>query len=376
MTWPARLLAVLTLGTALPAHAQVPQSPGRAAAEPRASSFAREVAALSEPGRYFDTDNLISNESSYLHPIPALRRLGVRGGAYIGVGPDQNFAYIAAIRPRVAYIVDIRRDNLLQHLLLRALMVEAPTRIEFLAHLLGRTTPADPGAWRRRGIGELTRYMAAADLDAKAVAARRDRLFSTLRGFGVTLSAADLATIERFHEEFMQQGLGLRFTTHGREAQWYYPTYQQLLEEHDRAGRQSGFLASETDYAFLREMQRDGRIIPVVGDLAGTHALRAVAARIRRAGLRVSAIYTSNVEFYLSGPGQFAQYAENMAGLPRDERSIIIRSYFPGRWGRHPRAVEGYHTTQLLQRVRDFVEGNERGEFATYWDLVTRRMTE
>ena len=78
------------------------------------SSFAVLVERLSEPGGYFDTDNLISNETSYLHVIGELEELGVSGGAYIGVGPDQNFSYIAHVRPRIAFIIDIRRDNLLK----------------------------------------------------------------------------------------------------------------------------------------------------------------------------------------------------------------------------------------------------------------------
>ena len=76
------------------------------------TTFAALVERLSESGGYFDTDNLISNESSYLHVMGALREIGVRGGAYIGVGPDQNFSYIARIRPSIAFIIDIRRDNL------------------------------------------------------------------------------------------------------------------------------------------------------------------------------------------------------------------------------------------------------------------------
>ena len=84
-------------------------------------SATSEPAAASEPGGYFDTDNLISNESSYLQVVPELRRAGISGGAYLGVGPDQNFTYIAEIRPAIAFIVDIRRDNLLLHLLFKAL---------------------------------------------------------------------------------------------------------------------------------------------------------------------------------------------------------------------------------------------------------------
>src|SRR5688572_9427141 len=85
------------------------------------SAFAKLVARLSEPGGYFDSDNLVSNELSYQHVMGAMRRLKVGGGAYIGVGPDQNYTYIARVRPKIAYMIDLRRDNLLQHLLYKSL---------------------------------------------------------------------------------------------------------------------------------------------------------------------------------------------------------------------------------------------------------------
>ena len=57
------------------------------------------------------------------------------GGLYLGVGPEQNFTYIAALRPRMAFIVDIRRGNLLEHLLYKALMELSADRAEFLSRL-------------------------------------------------------------------------------------------------------------------------------------------------------------------------------------------------------------------------------------------------
>src|SRR5215467_14170343 len=77
------------------------------AAQPIPQTFAGRIARLSEPGGDFDTDNLISNERSYLEVMPAVTASGATGGVYIGVGPDQNFSYIARIRPSLAFIVDI-----------------------------------------------------------------------------------------------------------------------------------------------------------------------------------------------------------------------------------------------------------------------------
>ena len=96
-----------------------------------ATSFAALIDRLSEPGGDFGGDNLISNEQSYLQVMPALEGRHVTGGAYVGVGPDQNFSYIAQVRPAVAFIIDIRRDNLLLHLLFKALFAISPTRVEY-----------------------------------------------------------------------------------------------------------------------------------------------------------------------------------------------------------------------------------------------------
>ena len=115
---------------------------------PAAAALVRR---LSDTGGDFDTDNLISNESSYLHPLSTLERLGVRGGAYIGVGPDQNFSLIARVNPSIAFITDIRRDNLLHHLLFKALFEQAQNRTEYVALWLGRAVPSPrrPAPMRR-----------------------------------------------------------------------------------------------------------------------------------------------------------------------------------------------------------------------------------
>src|SRR5262249_6786533 len=160
------------------------------------------VAALSEPGGYFDTDDLISNERSYLHVMPTLRQAGLTGTAYIGVGPDTNFSYIAATRPSVAFILDIRRDNLLLHLLFKALFAESPTRGDYPARLVGGVPPdaAALAAWRTADIahivGEIEHEPAEPDTGLRDL---RGAIERRLKSFGVPLSSEDLATIDRFH---------------------------------------------------------------------------------------------------------------------------------------------------------------------------------
>lgn len=342
---------------------------------PADTPFARLIERLSEPGGYFDSDNLISNEASYLHVMGALERRGVRGGAYIGVGPDQNFSYMARIRPEIAFIIDIRRDNLLQHFLLKALFANARNRLEYLCLLFGRPVPADLARWDRRDIDELIAYLDGTPSEPEAFESAVNKVAATVQTFGYPLSESDLATIRRFHTAFYDAGPSIRFTSYGRSARVGYPSYRQLLTETDLDGRRGNYLVREEDFRFLKSLQAQNRVIPVVGDLAGDHALAAIGEYLRQQGLRVSAFYTSNVEFYLMADGSFDRYARNVRRLPADENSVIIRSYF-GRGYPHPQAVPGYYSTQLLQGLRSFAEDETAGGYRSYADLVTRRMIE
>ena len=315
---PALILVALLLGLA---------RAGGTAGQAR-STFASQIEALSEPDGYFDTDNLISNERSYLQVLPELERADVRGGAYIGVGPDQNFSYIAGIRPPIAFIVDIRRDNLLLHLLFKGLFEQARTRIEYLALLFGRPVPADTERWRTEPIDRLVAYIDHTARDPAAVALLRRRTDAVITAFGVPLTTEDLATIGRFHTTFINAGLDLRFESTGRPPQSYYPTYRELLLTVDPLGRQGHFLASEDGFQFVRSLQALNLVIPVVGNLAGPRAVTAIGEVLKRRGEPLAAFYTSNVEFYLARAGTLDRFLENLAHMPRKGKAVVIRSVF------------------------------------------------
>lgn len=353
-------------------------SPQRGASAPRRadSSFARLVARLSEPGGFFDSDNLVSNEASYLHVMGAMRRLRVEGGAYIGVGPDQNFSYIAQIRPHVAYLIDIRRDNLLQHLLYKALFGMARSRGEFLALLFGKPLPAplrtNPRAFDGRPLASIISALDSLEARRPLFEATRDRVARAVRGYGIPIDARDLEKIAANEEAFFTAGFEIRFTSLGRPARSYYPSYRQLILETDLTGRPTSFLATEDAFRYVQSLQARDLIVPVVGDLSGTHAMAAIARDIADRHERVSAFYVSNVEFYLMRGTGFEQYARNVAALPRDSRSVIIRSYFGGFGQSHPQNVPGYFSTQILQPMNAFAASFAAGELSTYWDVVTR----
>src|SRR5438477_2603013 len=82
--------------------------------------FWKLLSEYSEPDGTFHSENLVSNEVRFQGVIPALTQTVKPGRAYVGVGSEQNFTYIAAVRPAMAFLVDIRRGNLDLHLIYKA----------------------------------------------------------------------------------------------------------------------------------------------------------------------------------------------------------------------------------------------------------------
>jgi hypothetical protein len=364
---PALALAHALLGCASGST----DAPGTAAPSMAPAEFGALVARLSEPGGFFPSDNFVSNELSYLHVLGAIRDLAVSGGAYVGVGPDQSFSYIAATRPEIAFIIDIRRDNLLQHLLYKAAFSHSRNRLAYIAFLLGRPVPADVAAWDTASIERIIRHIDSVPPDPAVFGRNTALAIEAATAAGVPLDVQDTANLARIHRAFHQMGLDIRYSNRGRFGFGGYPTWRQLIFESDLDGNRLNYLASEESYQFLRDLERRNLVVPVVGDLSGTHAFAAVAAELKRRQIEVSVLYTSNVEQYLFQQGGFVRFADNVAALPRAANGVVIRSYFRGR---HPLNVPGYSSTQLVGRLDDFVTDSRDGGYRSYLDLVMRHI--
>jgi|KBSSwiStaDraftv2_1062776.scaffolds.fasta_scaffold47220_2 hypothetical protein len=341
-------------------------------------SFGLLVERLSEKAGYFGSDNLVSNELSYQHVLGKLARMNLSGGAYLGVGPDQNFTYIAQIKPRVAFMIDIRRDCLLQHLLFKSVFLMARNRIEFLSLLFGRPLPRDFKKWTNRSITDLTDYVDRTPADDKLIERTRAEIRRKLATFGVPLSERDIETLDEIYRAFYQSGLEVRYTIRDRPTGRFFPAYRELLLERDLDGKQRNYLAIEEDFQFLKGMQEKDLIIPVTGDLSGPKAIHAIGEYLREINERVSAFYDSNVEFYLVRNGSFDRFVDNLRALPIDERSVLIRSYFNYAYytSQHPQTIDNYFSVQLLQTIDSLIRDQNSGGYETYYDLVTRRSLE
>jgi hypothetical protein len=164
----------------------------------------------------------------------------------------------------------------------------------------------------------------------------------------------------------------VRYSSLNRSPRPNHPTYRRLLLETDLEGRQMNFLADEESFQFVKDLHERGLIIPVVGNVAGPSALAAVGRDIAARGEKVSAFYLSNVEQYLFRDGSFSRFAETASTLPRDARSVIIRSYFGFFGAQHPASVPGHLSTSLVQTMDSFVGEYQAGRIGSYLDIITR----
>ena len=291
---------------------------------------------LSEPdGRFVSRsgspDNLLSNEIDVSTVAAALAREVAPGGVYLGVGPEQNFSYIAAIKPRIVFITDIRRGNLDVHLLYKALFEMSANRAEFVARLFSRTSV--PSLPRTSSAAQLmTAYTSARPVSEATFAANLKAVFELLTTkHGFPLTPVDRANLEHAYRAYYQFGPAIDYTASITGRTTRFVNYAALMGSVDnRSGEERSYLASEEKFALIKAMSGKNLIVPVVGDFAGPKALRAIGAWLKARGATVSAFYVSNVEQYLRQNGVWPAFCANVAALPLDRSSVFIR---PNRGG-------------------------------------------
>lgn len=376
MTRTARALVIRGLALMTGALLLAPPVEVRAQGLPARLSdqqFWKLVLESSEPDGFFQSENLVSNELTLQHIIPELVKERSPGGVYLGVGPDQNFTYIAAMRPRAAFIVDIRRGAMLQHLMYKALFELADDRADFLSLLFSRPRP--PGIVADAAPIQLLEafYPVATDstLYWRTLRSIRDLL---TKQHGFVLSADDFAGIEFVFTSFYLGGPDITYSYGAGSGRGRgMPSFADLMVATDAEGVNRGFLSSEQQYGVVRQLQLRNLVVPIVGDFAGPRAVRAVGEYLRDRGAVVSAIYTSNVEQYLFRDShKWRQYYENVATLPVDSTSTFVRAVFG--FG-YSGGGSGARSITMLQPVLDLLKAFREGKIQGYFDVVNMSRT-
>jgi hypothetical protein len=318
---------------------------------------------FSESDGYFRSDNFLSNESGYQSIIPKLRTKLKPGGVYIGVGPEQNFTYVGALQPRIAFIIDIRRQNMLEHLFYKALMETSADRAEFLSRLF-----ADPHRVEltpNSGPEALFRAYASQRADSAFFEANLANVVEYLENQkGFKLSMKDEAAIRHVAQAFFDAGPGLRYTFIGGYGGYMsMPSYSELMLETDGESRNWNFLATEDQFRLIQGMQKSNLIVPLVGDFGGPKAIRSVARYTEDHGSKVRAFYTSNVEQYLFQEDDWRRFYDNVLFLPTDSTSTFIR-YSLSNWR------FGHARTSLTSGMQSTLDAYRGGTIKGYYDVI------
>ena len=396
MLRPSLQCAIVSLALCVASRASA-QVPARLAD----STFWRLVNEYSEPWGTFRSENFVSNETSLQWVIPELTRRIAPGGVYLGVAPDQNFTYVAAVRPSIAFIVDIRHQNAMEHLMYKVLFETSKDRAEFLAKLFARaplegvdttSTPAQLFEALAKQPADSARYRD----NLRAIIAR----LTDVHRFALTDS--ERVSLGCVYGAFFTQGPDLSYNYasecrnpgpfgygYGGGAMgpgpgggmgrfgFRMPTYQGMIIETDSAGVNWSYLGSEQRFRAIKAMQERNLIVPLTGNFAGPRALRAVGDWVRARGAKVTTFYVSNVEQYLFQQGDEApRFYENVATLPIDSTSTFVRSFAGGRFlsadtlmTLRPQSPNG-RSLQLTSSIAETLKAFREGRLTSWMAVI------
>ena len=359
--------AVMSLSLAAGLWVASPIARAQQAAAPAAAStlpakltdaeFWKLVTDISEPGGYFRIqDNFTSNENEIGRMFTMIRDRKVTGGVYLGVGPEQNFSYIAASQPDMAFIIDIRRQAVMQHLMFKAAFELAKDRADFIALLFARPRPA--GLDASTPIQKMWEAFFGSPTDAVLTTKNHDRIVDHLtktRKF--VLTPDESAMLDLVLSAFVQFGPGI--TTRGGGGGGGGGNNVSFADltgwSADMNAQVQSFLSTEEHFRIVKALHDKNLIVPVSGDFGGPKALRAIGAYLTERGARVNAFYVSNVEQYLFMDGKAAAFYSNVATMPVNESSVFLRPY----------ALRRYTTSAALCGMSAYLKAAAEGRITT-----------
>jgi hypothetical protein len=323
---------------------------------------------FSEEGGSFRFENFLSNELGFQMVIPSLKDT-VKPGVYLGVGPEQNFTYIAALQPKMAFIIDIRRQNMLELMMYRAFFELSPDRADFLSHLFARKRPLHLDA--QSTPEELfASYDGIQDDPLLFKKYLSDAIDLLVKQHKFALSDDDIASIGYVYRVFVKSGPGIDYQAGAAGfGGGGSPTYMDLMTMNDGHGKNRSYLGTEDAYRTMRDMEMKNLIVPLVGDFGGPKAIRTVAQYLKDHDAKVMAFYLSNVEQYLFQDSAWRRFYGNVAMLPIDGSSQFIRTANNGGAQGQFRGFSMRFVT-LLSPISDILNAFQEGRVRYYGDVL------
>lgn len=326
------------------------------------TEFTKIIRDMSEDNGYFRGESWVTNELTYLDVIESIDKYNIRGGAYIGVAPEQNFTYMAVIKPQIAFLVDIRAQNRMQHLMFKIMFEISETRIEFLSNLFSMPLQSETGIKipnKDSDINLIVNFLENSKQSRELFNKNLSLMISVLNNkYKFKLTDWERSNIKHVYEHFYTQNLNM---TNGP---WRssYPTLGEIFTDRDKSGRQLNVFNSREKYLFIRKMQLENKVIPITGDYGNNYALSKVAAYLKKHKLTVSAQYVSNAEQYIiRNRSNWNNWVSNIKNMPYNDKTVFIRWL---NWNY-------YEQDTKLQYFKTFIKNNESGIHSRYFDLIS-----
>ncbi len=304
--------------------ASTPRRPSAPSLSLPASELARLFRELSEPDRYFFSDNYISNETSYLQVADGLR--GTPPGRRIHRSRARTELHLhraARAQARVHRRHPSRQRSRAARCTNRSSRKPTPARDSSRLLLAARRAEAEPGhraptstkcspsSRNRRPTPKLYRRNP------------RGALVSRIeRDFQIPLSSKDRADARGDPPRLLRQAARSSLRAARKELPGL-PELRELLGAKNPRGRTARIFGEPTGVSRRCGISSaQNRVIPVVGDFAGDHALQASARSFASRDLPVSAFYVSNVEQYVMEP-------DEVEGVRRERRRPAVQREEP-----------------------------------------------
>jgi len=249
-----------------------------------------------------------SNEVRHDVWFPYIRGVG---GAYLGVGSDQNYTVAAMARSELMFLSDIDRSVVDLHRVYEAL-IEASETPEALLARFDRAQEGESAALLESGFLGLPEP-------------ERRRLVRLYRNARETVLVHLRHVIKR-----------------------------------KRGEAPTSWLSDPAMYEHIRGLYLTDRVRQMGGDLTGANSLQTAAAAARALGVPFRVIYLSNAEEYFDYSKQFIA---NFKAFETDEKSVLLRTIYSKDWV-HADQLWAYQVQPLTDFKRRLGERKNRSRNA------------
>ena len=242
------------------------------------------------------------------------------GGAYVGVGTDQNYLLAAWAKSSVLMLMDFDQ--------------EIPTIHEIYAYFfsISGTPQTFLDRWSRRYADDSAEKLSTHFTAIAEQLARKEAAAKNLS------EERSVKYINRRVKRYVRHRVKIYKRTRGllwRRLSKTKSKYQKL--------KIATFLDQQEQYEHIRDLWASGRVIAIRGDLTANQTMIDIARALRNIGETLSVLYLSNAEqYFLLTP----EYRRNIINLPWSTKSYALRTMAWGSLGFYDEKEEYHYNIQ------------------------------